>query len=93
MPDAPIDNRKKPDWPEPRLLVTGRKGSAFQIAVLVLVLLILGAGVDPQLVWDLTESELEKLLMALAGVLATFCGGNAFEHHTKKETAPPPSGD
>lgn len=55
--------------------IGGRKGSAYDRAVLVVV------GVGLALSWDgLTEREAEVVLDGLAMVLATFVGGNAAEH-------------
>ena len=75
------------------LLTSGRKGEAYDKALATLVLALAAAGIrtDPTLGWDLSEGELEALLLALSGVLATFIGGNGFEHYSKsKSTAPPP---
>jgi hypothetical protein len=67
----------------------GRKVNALDKALGVLMLLAVGAGYD-----GISENELDSLLMGLAGILATFTGGNAAEHYTKKgkKEEPPAEG-
>ena len=62
----------------PRILTTpeGRKGIAYTQALAVLVLLGLAAVLDG----GLAQGELDSLLWALAGILATFSGANVGEH-------------
>ncbi len=78
---------------EPRqdegLQVRGRKGRAYQQALAVLVLFALMAGLNTSpLAWDLSEGALPALLAALAGILATFVGGNAAEHVAQRPQGP-----
>jgi hypothetical protein len=56
--------------------------NAYDKALIVLMLLAIGSGYN-----GLTQSELDSLLMGLAGILATFTGGNAAEHYAKKPKA------
>lgn len=70
-----------------RLLGTpdGRKGIAYTQALLVLVLL----GVASVLDGGLSQGELDSLLWALAGILATFSGANVGEHVATRPKAAP----
>lgn len=61
----------------------GRKGIAYTQALLVLLVLAGAAA------WDgLTAGGLDSLLMALAGILATFSGGNVGEHYAGRLQRP-----
>ena len=62
----------------------GRKGLAYTQALVVLLLLATAAGHD-----GLTQGELDSLLWALAGILATFSGGNVGEHLAARPKATP----
>ena len=64
-----------------RLLVEGRKGSAFQQSLVALLFITLLVAVDiaPFSV-DLDSTELTAILAALAGLKATFTAGNYGEH-------------
>jgi hypothetical protein len=64
------------------LRTAGRKGDAYDKALAVFVLVFMLAGSD-----GLTQGELDSLLLALAGILATFSGTNVGEHFARK-TAP-----
>ena len=66
----------------------GRKGIAYTQALCVLLLLAAVAGYD-----GLTQGELDSLLMALAGILATFSGGNVGEHLAGRKSAPGGGGE
>jgi len=61
----------------------GRKGIAYAQALIVLVLLGVAAFVDG----GMSENELDSLLMALTGILATFSGTNVGEHFAKRPRA------
>jgi len=67
------------------LRTEGRKGDAYDKALFTLFLLSLGAGSSGR---DLSQGELDSLLMGLAGILATFIGGNAAEYGLKKPGIP-----
>jgi len=68
------------------LLTNGRKGEAYDKALLTLLIFAgLAYGSD----WSLSENELDSLLMGLAGILATFVSGNAAEHWTTRGKATP----
>ena len=62
----------------------GRKGLAYTQALCVLLLLAAVAGHD-----GLTQGELDSLLWALAGILATFSGANVGEHVAARPKAAP----
>jgi len=68
-----------------RILVGGRKGTAFQQALAVLVLFGILAGIqtDPSFHWSWSEGILDSLLYALAGLTATLVAGNYGEHSAR----------
>lgn len=66
------------------LRTVGRKGDAYDKALLMLFLLALGAGGTGPTGPDISQGELDSLLMALAGILATFSGTNVGEHFALK---------
>ena len=70
--------------------VEGRKGLAYTQALCAWLLLASAAVADE----GLAQGELDALLMALAGILATFAGGNVGEHYTaaRKATGGPDGG-
>jgi hypothetical protein len=68
----------------------GRKGDAYDKALLMLFLLALGAGGLGPNGPEISQSELDSLLLGLAGILATFVSGNAAEHGLTKKTPTPP---
>lgn len=57
--------------------VEGRKGLAYTQALCAWILLAAATVIDG----GLTQGELDSLLMALAGILATLAGGNVGEHY------------
>lgn len=57
--------------------VEGRKGLAYTQALCAWLLLASAAVADG----GLAQGELDSLLMALAGILATLAGGNVGEHY------------
>ena len=71
------------------LTTPGRKGEALDKALVVLLVLAVLASDDA----TLSQSALDSLLMGLAGILATFTGGNAAEHWTTGRKPPPGAQD
>jgi hypothetical protein len=67
----------------------GRKGDAYDKALLTLFLLALGAGGLGPNGPELSQGELDSLLLGLSGILMTFVSGNAAEHGLKKTPTPP----
>jgi len=72
------------------LLTKGRKGSAYDKALCALFLLTIASGLSTHpLAWSIGEDKLNALLMALAGILATFVGGNGIEHYVDGKAVSP----
>ena len=71
-----------------QIRTAGRKGDAYDKALVVFMMVFILAGLD-----GLTQGELDSLLIALGGILATFSGTNVGEHFAKRgATSPPEAG-